>query len=64
MIGQVKVQWKHLGDDETTWEMEETMREAYPFSFKQNNTEDNAIIREGECNTPGFKPLIVNMYVM
>jgi len=24
-IGQVKVQWKHLGPDEATWELEKNM---------------------------------------
>ena len=32
-IGQVKVQWKHLGFDEATWELEDAMREAYAFLF-------------------------------
>ena len=30
-IRQVKVQWRHLGIDETTWELEEVMQETYPF---------------------------------
>jgi len=29
-IGQVKVQWKHLGPHEATWELESKMRETYP----------------------------------
>ena len=33
-IGQVKVQWKHLGPDEATWELEGSMREAYPALFQ------------------------------
>jgi hypothetical protein len=30
---QVKVQWKHFGEDEATWELEDSMRMAYPFFF-------------------------------
>ena len=33
-IKQVKVQWKCLGLDEYTWELEDAMKEAYPFLFK------------------------------
>jgi hypothetical protein len=32
-ISQVKVQWKHFGPDEATWEMEDAMKHAYPFLF-------------------------------
>ena len=32
-IGQVKVQWKHYGPEEATWELEEAMRLAHPFLF-------------------------------
>ena len=32
-VGQVKVQWKHYGPDEATWELEDAMRLAYPFLF-------------------------------
>ena len=32
-IGQVKVQWKHQDLNEAVWELEEVMREAYPFLF-------------------------------
>ena len=34
-IGQVKVQWKHLSPEETTWELESNMREAYPNLFQE-----------------------------
>ena len=30
-IKHVKVQWKHFGPDEATWELEDAMKEAYPF---------------------------------
>ena len=32
-IGQVKVQWKHYGPDEATWELEDAIRVAHPFLF-------------------------------
>jgi len=32
-IAQVKVQWKHFGPDEATWELEDAMKQAYPFLF-------------------------------
>ena len=32
-IVQLKVQWKHFGPDEATWENEATMKEAYPTLF-------------------------------
>ena len=38
-IGQVKVQWKHLSQEEATWELESHMRAAYPILF-QGNSED------------------------
>ena len=33
VVGQVKVQWKHYGPDEATWEMEDSMQLAHPFLF-------------------------------
>jgi hypothetical protein len=30
-IAQVKVQWKHFGPDEATWEMKDAMRQTYPI---------------------------------
>ena len=32
-VGHVKVQWKHYGPDEATWEMEDSMRLAHPILF-------------------------------
>ena len=32
-IVQIKVQWKHFSPRETTWEMEDKVREAYPSMF-------------------------------
>ena len=32
-ISQVKVQWKHFGPDEATWEMEDAMKQAYSILF-------------------------------
>ena len=38
-IAQVKVQWKHFGLDEATWEMEDAMKYAYPFLFTSIHTQ-------------------------
>jgi hypothetical protein len=38
-IAHVKVQWKHFGPNEATWEMEDAMRQAYPFLFTSVYTE-------------------------
>ena len=38
-IAQVKVQWKHLVPDKATWEMEDSMRQTYPFLFTSIYTE-------------------------
>ena len=35
IIGQLKVQWKHLSPEEATWELESKMREAYPNLFQE-----------------------------
>jgi hypothetical protein len=32
-VMQVKLQWKHFGVDEATWELEYAIRVAYPFFF-------------------------------
>ena len=32
-IGHVKVQWNNFSPNEATWELEDDMREAYPFLF-------------------------------
>jgi hypothetical protein len=32
-IAQVKVHWKHFGLDKATWEMEDAMKQTYPFLF-------------------------------
>ena len=32
-VGQVKVQWKHYGLDEATWDLEDAIRVAHPFLF-------------------------------
>ena len=37
IIGQVKVQWKHLSLDEPTWELESHMWEAYPTLFHEDS---------------------------
>ena len=35
VIAQVKVQWKHFGPEEATWEDESFVREAYPELFTE-----------------------------
>ena len=35
VVVQVKVQWKHFGPDEATWEEEKFMQEAYPELFPE-----------------------------
>ena len=37
-IVQFRVQWKHFGLDEATWEMEDAMRHAYPIFFTPIHT--------------------------
>jgi hypothetical protein len=37
-IAQVKVQWKHFGPDEATWEMEDAMKHAYLILFTYVHT--------------------------
>jgi len=37
-IAQVKVQWKHFGPDEATWEMEDAMRQAFFILFTPVHT--------------------------
>jgi len=32
-IEKVKVQWTHYNPEDATWELEDTMREAYPHIF-------------------------------
>ena len=34
----VKVQWRHYGVEEFTWEREDTMRATYPFLFRDEGT--------------------------
>eukprot|EP00253_Pinus_taeda_P017390 PITA_17390 len=40
VITQVKVQWRHFGPDEATWEDEELMRRAYPDLFGSERHRD------------------------
>ena len=45
-IGHVKVQWKHYGPDEATWELEDAMRVAHLVFFSiLKSTEDSAKLR-------------------
>ena len=42
-IKQVKVQWKHLSMEESTWELESVMHEAYPILFQDIEMEEYSI---------------------
>eukprot|EP00253_Pinus_taeda_P032776 PITA_32776 len=49
VINQVKVQWQHFGPDEATWEDEQSMREAYPRLFlDEQQHRDDVELQEGE----------------
>ena len=39
-IGQVKVQWNHLSPEESTWELESNMLEAYRVLFQNEIMEE------------------------
>ena len=39
------MQWKHLGLNEARWEMEDGMRDAYPFLFNLKKTEGGVVLR-------------------
>lgn len=45
VVSQVKVQWKCLGLDETSWELQDVMRKEHPFVFDFENIEDYVIPR-------------------
>ena len=34
----VRVLWRHYGEEESTWECEDTMRATYPFLFRDEST--------------------------
>ena len=34
----VRVLWRHYGVEESTWELEDTMRATYPFLFRDEST--------------------------
>ena len=40
-----ELQWKNLGPDEATCEIEGSIQEAYPFLFSFMNIEDGVILR-------------------
>ena len=52
-ITQVKVQWKHFGPEEATWEDESFVWEAYPklFADMQKNIEDGVLFQRGKVVT-------------
>ena len=37
VITQVKVQWKHFGPEEATWELEGDLRKSHPMLFHERN---------------------------
>ena len=39
VVGQIKVQRKHCGPEEATWELEDAMRLTYPFFSSLQSTE-------------------------
>eukprot|EP00253_Pinus_taeda_P004904 PITA_04904 len=47
LITQVKVQWKHFGPDEATWEDEEFIRKAHSELFLANGHRDDVQISGG-----------------
>ena len=54
-IIQVKMQWKHFGLDEATWELEDSMKEEYPFfSYFEQTPRTMLLQGGGDCNTPNF----------
>ena len=50
VITQVKVQWRHFGPDEATWEDEELMRKTYPDLFSSEGHRDSVQSQGEECN--------------
>jgi hypothetical protein len=58
----VKVQWKHIGPNEATWEMEDDMKQAYPCLFNfvhtehinKYNIEDNVPLMGSRLQYPLF----------
>ena len=43
-----RVQWDRHSEDEPTWEREDTLREEYPFLFKEQPKSRNMISLKGE----------------
>ena len=44
----IKVLWRNHKTEETTWEIEEVMRQQYPQLFDGGNFEDEILLRRGE----------------
>ena len=39
--------WRHYGVEESTWEREDTMRDTYPFLFRDEDTWFSRIYMHG-----------------
>ena len=44
VIGQMKVQWKHLGPYQATCELKDAMWEAYPFLVNFVDSKDDVVL--------------------
>jgi hypothetical protein len=60
-IAQVKVQWKHFGPDEATWEMEDAMKHAYPFLFTFTYRAHRQVEHRGRCSFKG-EGIVIPMF--
>ena len=54
----VKVKWSHHAPKEVTWEVEEQMKQKYPYLFPKDiellNFKDDIFFKEGRNVTPTF----------
>ena len=62
----VLVLWRHYGVEEYTWEREDTMRDTYPFLFKDEGTQFSRLrftcmiectlhMHASDCDCPEFR---------
>jgi hypothetical protein len=52
-ISRKNVQWKHFGPSEATLEMQDAMKEAYPFLFSSRGQSLKIIEHRGQCFSKG-----------
>ena len=45
----VKVLWQHQGVEEVTWELEDTMRTAYPFLLEDEGPLFSQLVAFNDC---------------